>query len=766
MSLEILNNPLIGNSFNKVLGGNSPNDTIQETTVLKTPTELKQKTVRQIANTYYNGKPVAETKGFQIYSDDTILTGDIEEVVIYRSRFSEMIGEIDVVLFASKNGAFLLQRYMEALPQSNELILFLEINDDYNYNTIFRVVAGANLTNKKDIPFADILTFTRKHEVTVTPEDLKELVEKGIYKNKAGLINWFFNLKDASVGRIFNFFTKQIFKEAENFFVGIGDGIAGLKISEKGWNPNPKEGQYNPTFIPEALYTELKKFYEQEASKNPYENLDGQKKVISKIVRVLFEKIDDIKLHFKNLLKAAEPLFPDYIYIKINLALDSFFKQIDSIEGYLSDPLTGMQHIIYKSFQIANAFLCGIYNSIIDIIAGIFSLIGFIFKAVYEIKNISDNKVEYGEIFLELMEEMIGGIMTFDYAGFLYQSITFQIKNIIRLVKWIENTASGFTLEKAAYYYGYIIGIIIDIILETLLSGGTAALAKLAKSVESFLLKPLEKITQGIEKTVTFTKDLLTKVLEFIQMIIREFKKGVKELFAKMNKLLDEVFGLGEDVASTPKTRAEERWNKKQERIKEKLDRKRNRNVAKSGGYYTENVTIKNISEDLAHSEIKIFEKNYSQNKIEHGKLFDNEGNNLSHLIIGDENSIRVKLSDILQARKKLRELGKNIGELIFTHNHPPPGSSLSYEDILLAIRYNIKEFRAINPDGSIFQLVRKQAFGINEQQIMTFQNEVTRTLNNNFKNLNPGSIEYQLKQADVAIELLGKKVEYTHYKP
>ncbi|WBV59456.1 hypothetical protein PFY12_10340 [Chryseobacterium camelliae] len=575
MSLEILNNPLIGNSFDKILGGNSPNNTTQETPSLKTPTELKQKTTKQIANTYYNGRPVAETKGFQIYSDEPVFTKNIEEVIIYRNRFAETIGGIDVVLFASKNGAFLLQLFMEALPQSNELILFLEIDDKYNYNTVLRAVAGANLTSKKDIPFADLLTFTRKHEVTITPDKLKELIEDGIYRNKVDLISWFLGLKDAAVAKVFNFFTKQIFQEAEKFFAGISIGIEGLKISEKGWNPNPGEGEYTPTFIPEVLYNEFKKFYEHEAPQNPYENLNGQKQVISKVVKALFEKIDTIKMYFKNLLRAASPLFPDYIYNRVDKALNLFFKQIDSIEDYLADPLTGMQHIIYKSFQIANAFLCGIYNSIIDIIAGIFSLIGFVFKAVYEMRNISDNKVEYGEMFLELIEDVIGGIMNFDYKDFLYQSITFQLRTIIRLVKWIENAATGFSLEKAAYYYGYFIGILIDIIIETLLTGGTAALAKLAKSIESFILKPLEKISQGIEKTVTFTKDLITRILDFIQMILREFKKGVKELFAKMNKLVDEVFGLGEEVASTPKTRAEERWNKKQEAIKEKITSKK-----------------------------------------------------------------------------------------------------------------------------------------------------------------------------------------------
>lgn len=158
---------------------------------------------------------------------------------------------------------------------------------------------------------------------------------------------------------------------------------------------------------------------------------------------------------------------------------------------------------------------------------------------------------------------------------FFFECLTFQIRNIIRLIKWVEKNAPLFSLEKAAYYFGYIIGIIIDIIVETLISGGAAAVAKLAKSIESFLLNPIEKISKGIEKTVTFTKGLLTKVLEFLQMVIREFKKGAKELFAKFNKFLDEVFGLGEDVVSTPKTRAEERWNKKQERKQRKLERKK-----------------------------------------------------------------------------------------------------------------------------------------------------------------------------------------------
>ncbi|MBB4806735.1 hypothetical protein HNP38_002031 [Chryseobacterium defluvii] len=572
MSLEILNNPLMGSYTGPLSGNNDQNLSGSSFPVLKPPAEFKQLTAKQIANMYYDGKPVAEGNGYKIYSDDPKLEGDIEEVVIYKTRFRQVINGIDVVLFASKSGAFLLQRYLEALPESNQLILFLEIDDRYNHHTVMRAVAGASLTQKKDMPFADILTFTRKHEVAVEPKVLKNLIEKGIYRNKVSLISQFLGLKDASIAKIFDFFKQELLQGAADFFMkDLADNISELRIFENGWNPHPKEGEYDPAFIPEMLHRELKKYYEHSFSKNPYENLEGQKKINTKIVQTLFKRINAAKTYFNNLLNTAENFFPAFIHKKLKQSLNLFFRQIDTMEKFLADPLTGLQHIMYRSHQIANAFLCGIYNSFIDIIAGIFSIIGFIFKAVAAMDKIKDRKVEYGEMFLELMEDLTEGIMKFDFAGFFYQCITFQMKTAARLVKWINEVMPEFTLEKAGYYYGYIIGIIVDIIVETLLTGGTAAVARLAKTVESFMLKPLEKISKAITKTA----DFLTRILEFFQMILREFKKGRQEIFSKLEKFLDEVFGFGGKVSDNALTPAEKRWKDKQRKIQEKLERKR-----------------------------------------------------------------------------------------------------------------------------------------------------------------------------------------------
>ena len=562
---ETLNFPSFGNTENNILKNDFP--------TLKSPPELKQLTSKQIGDTYY-GKPIAEENGYKIYSDEPIFEHQIEEVVIYRSRFSKKIGDIDVTLFAHRDGAFLLQRYLEALPQSNELMLFLEIDDEYNLRTVMRAVAGANLTKPDNEEFAEILTFSRQHEVTMEPKQLKELIENGIYKNKVSFVSWFLGLKDKTLAKIFDYFSHGILLNGAKFFKDIGGGIEGLKVSENGWNPNPKEGEYKPKLIPEALQKQMKSFYESNNNAHPFENLNGQKNINQKIVKALFAEINQTKNFFKGKLNGVSNVIPDFIEKRLRRMIDYLFGEIDKIEKYLADPLTGMQHLVYKSYQFSNAFLCGIYNSLVDVIAGIFSLIGFIFEAVAAMQNLKNDKVLYGEMFLELIEDLLEGIRKFDIADFFFQMIVFQMKTARRLIQWIEEKVPGFTLEQAAYYFGYILGIVVDIIVETLLTGGTAAVAKLAKTVESFMIAPLEKISQAITKSVNFGKDLLTRALEFLQLMLREFKKGVKNLFDHFNKVLDEVFGLGDEVGDAALTNGERGWKKKKDRIKKRLERK------------------------------------------------------------------------------------------------------------------------------------------------------------------------------------------------
>ncbi|WP_407509079.1 phage tail family protein [Elizabethkingia anophelis] len=545
--------------------------------VKETPPELRQLTSRQIADTYYGGKAMDESKRYKIYTDDPALSGDIKDLTVYKSRHSKKIGNMDVVLFASKNGAFLLQRYMEALPQSNELILFIETDIGNLKNNVVRAKAGAALTKPGSGEFAEILNFTREYQGMIPQEELRELINKGIYKNKTDIVNWLISIKDTVVREFFNYFTKGILTQAEVFFRALSNDISKFKIEETGWNPNPKEGQYDPIFIPQILSDKIKKYYQHEAEGGAYANLEGQKKVTAEIVDHLFGKIDGIRANLTVPLSNAGKFLPDFVLEKFSQVFDWFFKQLDQLRKFLGDPVTGLLGIAYQGVQTANAFLCGIYNSLVDVIAGIFSLIEFIFKAVAAMQNIGENKIIYGEMLLELMEDFIEGVMSFDYVEFFKRSIAFQINTI----KGVINKATSLTLSQVAYYYGYITGIIIDIVVEALLTGGTAKVAKLAKSVESFILNPLEKISQAIVKSVNFTKDVLTKAVEFFSLLIREFKKGVKNIFQKLEKLLNEIFGFGDEVVDSASTSAERRVKERQKVQQKRIEEKRNESERK-----------------------------------------------------------------------------------------------------------------------------------------------------------------------------------------
>jgi hypothetical protein len=288
--------------------------------------------------------------------------------------------------------------------------------------------------------------------------------------------------------------------------------------------------------------------------------------------------------------------FPELLFKKIRQSVNKFFAQFDKIEKYLKNPTTGIQAIIYKGFHTANALLCGIYNSFIDIIAGLFSIIGFLFEGVAAMADFGANKADYGEMFLELMENMLEGILSFDYGDFLIRWIVFEVKTVIKMTDWVLENVTGASLESIAYYFGYIVGLIIDIIVETLLTGGTAAVAKLLESASAFIKNPLAKIEAGINKIVGATKKLLDKLIDFITFISARLKKGSEAIFTDLNKFIDEVFGFGEEVADNVLTPAERRLKKRDERRAKRRQRRNNEiSLLNRGKYLGQSLSLDDL---------------------------------------------------------------------------------------------------------------------------------------------------------------------------
>ncbi|WP_146944554.1 hypothetical protein [Chryseobacterium hagamense] len=541
---------------------------------------FKQYSTQEMIDQFFGGKPFIKSGNYEVYTDETDPLKEtlLEEVAVYQN-FTGVFGDIKVKLFASKDGIFLLERFQEITePEDKTIVLFLEIKDkeSFNINTVMHMRAGQDLTDPSKVPFADILNFVRKHNVTISSDDMKELLEKGVIANKKTFWIWLLKIVKAPITDVFDFFgdkfTKFLYDGAANFFgETVVKAIESIKVEESGWNPNFQKGEFNPALIPQALWNELKPFYEHKASKSPAKNYDDGQKVVSKAINGLFDLLDDKKKPILRIVAAAQSYLPKSIYKLISNELITFFDKVDDLKKLLKESVPSLQTTIYRSFTSANAYLCGIYNSLIDVVAGIFSIIGFFFRAKTTFEEISNNKMLYAEYFLEIVEGIVEGIRKFDVVDFFFQCFTFQAKMAYKLYQWVSNNAVEITMEEIFYYYGYIVGLIIDIVVETLLTGGVADVVKLFEGVADFMKNPLRNLVESIGKVVKTAGDAIVIGLEFIRFIIKKLKEGSKALFEELSRWMEDIFSLGEKVKNFVKDIYEEFFSPKVREYLEKL---------------------------------------------------------------------------------------------------------------------------------------------------------------------------------------------------
>ena len=530
---------------------------------------------QEMADKFFGGKPVIKSGNYEVYTDETdpIQEEAIEEIVIYKS-FDTVFGDIKIKLFASTDGVFLLQRYREMTePDHKTIVLFLEINDGYNVHTVMRIRAGKEITDSKKLPFANILKFTQEHSITVSPDDLKELLEKGAIVNKKTFWKWLLKTIKAPISDVYSFFSSKLYNGAADFFENtIAKNIQSIKVSENGWNPHPKEGEFAPALIPENVWQIMKPYYEHKATDDPNLNFLGGEKTVNGVFNSFFEMLDSHQDKTITILKSMKPYLPASVFKMFLDAARSFLGGISDLKKMLRESIPRLQAIIYKSFTVANAMLCGIYNSLVDIIAGIFSIIGFIFKFLAIQEEFKNDPSLMADFFLEYMEGIFEGIMKFNVVDFFFEMISFQAKTVSNLYGWITEKAPDIALEQVFYYYGYIVGIVIDIVIGTLLTGGVAAVAKLFEGIATFMRNPLEKLAQGIAKSAKFGGDMLSAVLEFMRLMVKKFKEGSKALFEELKLWMDEIFGVGKKVEDFTLTDKQRKIKELREEKARKLD--------------------------------------------------------------------------------------------------------------------------------------------------------------------------------------------------
>lgn len=445
--------------------------------------------------------------------------------------------QLSVVLFISKDGALLETAYQSIDNlYGNEIVLFIETNDSMNlFGSVIRIKTGANVSSSSGVPYKKLSKVVDYFNTNVSSSALQEIIKEHIADKSSG----FFIVKRAfwgAVNRVVRFSSDLTLEGIGKISDGIGELVGALKLDDSQWQYYDDNGlplKNVNLFLPGL--GGIKYLQETNKKSRPEET---NAKAINKITEL--EKI--LKESKKTLGKA------DFFKKIINQLLYMLRK----VKDFLSDPFGKALDFAETVFVLYNAYIVGIINSIVDAIKGIFDILSIICKALAALqkkgKNIAENLPSYLSLFFEIIENMIETLENLfskenlkALIEFFKKSAAFILTLPTRAFAWLAENAAMPNLDKVAYYYGYIIGFIIQLILEILFTGG----AKTAADAFKKLADSLINIFKTMEKFVFKFSDELVIGFENLLAIfayIREKSKNLGVFLENIFKWLNSIF--------------------------------------------------------------------------------------------------------------------------------------------------------------------------------------------------------------------------------
>lgn len=461
--------------------------------------------------------------------------------------------QLSVVLFISKDGALLETAYqlIDTL-YDNEIVLFIETHDSMNiFGSVVRIKTGANVTSSSGVPYKKLSKVVDYFNTNVSNSALQEIIKEHIADKSSG----FFIVKRAFLGalnRVVRFSSDLTLEGIGKISDGIGELVGALKLDDSQWQYYDDNGlpiKNANLFLPGLGGIK----YLQEANKKSRPE-ETNAKAINKITEL------------ENILKESKKTIGKADFFK--KIINQLLYMLRKVKDFLRDPLGKALDFAKTAFVIYNAFVVGIINSIVDAIKGIFDIISILCNALAALqkkgKDITQNPLSYISLFFEIIENMVETLENLfskenlkALIEFFKKSAAFILTLPTRAFAWLAENAAMPNLDKVAYYYGYIIGFIIQLILEILFTGGakTAAdafkkladsLINIFKTMEKIVFKFSDKVVIGFENLLAIfayirekSKNLgvfLDEVLEIVQSLFRKGEKFINDI-PNLNRL-------------------------------------------------------------------------------------------------------------------------------------------------------------------------------------------------------------------------------------
>jgi len=323
---------------------------------------------------------------------------NIKTIKLNRPLFniSELLKDkqISVVVFISSDGVLLESAYQKIDNIfRNEVIILVEKNDDTNiFNSVIRVKTGENVTLNSNFPSKQVSQIATIFKLDIDEKSIQEIIQKH------------FTEKDSVIYAIKRRFfgSSRVVVLALNIildpFIKVSDGLSSyldtLKLDDSRWQYYDEKGSAveKPNLLLPGL--ELLQNQEQTTSESLY-NVSNYKLMVKKAVAIL----DQLKEKLKETGFEIHPKIKKMMRI-IRAAISQFI-------NFLTNPTDDFLALGKQHFILANAFLVGVINGLIEAIRGIFELLSLGIQLLQKSFGAINTTIELTGSVLVMFTEMI-----------------------------------------------------------------------------------------------------------------------------------------------------------------------------------------------------------------------------------------------------------------------------------------------------------------------------------------------------------------------
>ncbi len=530
-----------------------------------------KKSAKDIADIQFQGSHTKSLNGVSVFSDKQITEKPLlRKMFAYKDKNANDVYDKDVdkyafkfhvKVFISQDDSYLRDLLEKTNPDEHEVCLFLEDNSgDLFSGSSSYVKIGKNfrshLLKRQKIGEGQIGLFENENfkqhfgnvELDFTDSQLQELIETGEIRNIKQEM-FIALIQSASL-------TNMLLGPAYGL---MADGIFALtdflkkhiKFQNYHWDPGAKKPDPNDSSVTPKMI-ENKEFEPilfpfsnkliEGSSALAEEELSGLVKnlitAIQKRERAFITKIDS----YQKILTRAKDL-PSKMTAVVNgisSALTILKAKVKELVGQLLKGIEGvfssMAYLGKKIISTINAYYCGLWNGLMDSIIGIIDIIGFLFKAFRFQADFIRNAQTKIPRSLELLDEAIQALVKIDFGKVTDKIVGFFKK--IDLGAFLSKT----TIEKVAYFFGAIVGFIVEIVVGILITGGVESVYAVVNKLIANGAKVLKTLQAAIVKFFGKSlKQLKDDILLIISKIVAFLKKGTEGILQALRVLFDSI---------------------------------------------------------------------------------------------------------------------------------------------------------------------------------------------------------------------------------